>query len=150
MAKRPCARPGCPELVPKGYCEAHAKAKAKAADAVRVRNPWDSWYKTARWQASRAGYMRNHPLCADPFGEHEIRVVAAKDLDHITPMRVAFEQGGMVLVSKMFWNFERNVQGLCHSCHSRKTSTEDGGFGHKGNRINAVAGGGQISAAFTP
>ena len=26
---------------------------------------------------------------------------------------------------------ERNLQALCHECHSRKTATEDGGFGRK-------------------
>ena len=94
--------------------------------------------------------MRKHPLCADPFGMHGATLVVATDLDHITPMRVAFERGGMALVSKMFWDFEHNVQGLCHGCHSRKTSTEDGGFGRKANGINAGVGGGQISPAFTP
>ena len=29
---------------------------------------------------------------------------------------------------------ERNLQALCHECHSRKTATEDGGFGNRGKR----------------
>lgn len=44
-------------------------------------------------------------------------VVQATDVDHIVPR----EQGGSDQ-----WS---NLQALCHSCHSKKTATEDGGFG---------------------
>lgn len=52
--------------------------------------------------------------------EEEGRVKAATDLDHINP-----HKGDMVL----FWDKD-NWQGLCHSHHSQKTATEDGGFGN--------------------
>jgi 5-methylcytosine-specific restriction protein A len=67
----------------------------------------------------RLGYLARHPLCADPFGVHGVRVVAATEVDHIVP-----HKGDMTL----FWN-AANWQGLCKDCHSRKTATEDGGFG---------------------
>lgn len=44
----------------------------------------------------------------------------ATDLDHIEPHR-----GDMTL----FWDHD-NWQSLCHSCHSAKTASEDGGFGN--------------------
>jgi 5-methylcytosine-specific restriction protein A len=28
-----------------------------------------------------------------------------------------------------FWDWD-NLSALCHACHSRKTATQDGGFGH--------------------
>ncbi len=40
------------------------------------------------------------------------------DADHIVPL----SKGGKDNVS--------NMQGLCASCHSQKTATEDGGFGN--------------------
>jgi len=57
------------------------------------------------------------PLCADPFGEHGDRVVAATEVDHIVPLRA----GGT--------NDAENLQALCKSCHSRKTAIEDGRWG---------------------
>lgn len=72
-----------------------------------------------RWQQARAGYLAIHPLCAEC--ERSGRVTIATDLDHITP-----HKGDMVL----FWD-RSNWQGLCHSCHSTKTATEDGGFGNR-------------------
>jgi len=77
-----------------------------------------------RWQQSRAGYLKRHPLCA--HCEARGRVTIATDLDHIIPHR-----GDMAL----FWD-RSNWQGLCASCHSRKTATEDGGFGNVGREIN--------------
>ena len=71
-----------------------------------------------RWQKAREGWLRSHPLCV--HCEREGRVVAATDVDHIKPHR-----GDMAL----FWDSENNWQSLCHSHHSLKTATEDGGFG---------------------
>jgi 5-methylcytosine-specific restriction protein A len=50
--------------------------------------------------------LRGEPLCRR-CGE------AASQVDHIVPLR----KGGT--------NSEENLQSLCHSCHSRKTITED-------------------------
>lgn len=71
-----------------------------------------------RWQQTRAGYLAKHPLCA--HCKLEGRVEPATDLDHIIP-----HKGDQTL----FWDRE-NWQGLCRMHHSRKTATEDGGFGN--------------------
>lgn len=63
-----------------------------------------------RWQKARKAYLAKHPLCV--HCEKDGRTALATDLDHIVPHR-----GDM----KLFWDFKNNVQGLCHSCHSRKT-----------------------------
>ena len=70
-----------------------------------------------RWQKVRAGWLRSHPLCV--HCEAEGRVVAASEVDHIIP-----HKGDRAL----FWD-NTNWQSLCHSHHSKKTATEDGGFG---------------------
>lgn len=72
---------------------------------------------TARWRKARDGWLRSYPLCV--HCERDGRVRAATDVDHIVP-----HKGDMVL----FWD-NTNWQSLCHSCHSLKTATEDGGFG---------------------
>jgi 5-methylcytosine-specific restriction protein A len=47
-------------------------------------------------------------------------VVVATDLDHIIPHKGDKDA---------FW-VRSNWQGLCRSCHSRKTAAEDGGWGN--------------------
>jgi 5-methylcytosine-specific restriction enzyme A len=74
-------------------------------------------YDTARWRALRKLYFKRHPLCRDCqlLG----RVTAASHLDHIRTVEAAPE---------LAWSWD-NLTGLCHACHSRKTSTSDRGFG---------------------
>lgn len=120
MPKRPCARPGCPALVERGYCEG-CRAKSPAAISERTRGSASERGYGRRWQKARNAYLARHPLCIDPYGVHSVHMVAATDLDHIVP-----HKGDMTL----FWD-ALNWQALCKACHSRKTAAEDGGFGRK-------------------
>lgn len=70
-----------------------------------------------RWQQTRIGFLKSHPLCAEC--ERQGRVRQANEVDHIIP-----HKGDMDL----FWDRD-NWQPMCAPCHSRKTATEDGGFG---------------------
>ena len=72
------------------------------------------------WRKARAGYLAHHPLCVHCLARGH--VTAATDLDHIVPHR-----GDEAL----FWDAGNNWQALCHTCHSKKTATEDGGFGNE-------------------
>ena len=49
----------------------------------------------------------------------EGRPVNATDVDHVRPHKGK---------QQPFFD-ATNLQSLCHACHSRKTATEDGGFG---------------------
>lgn len=71
-----------------------------------------------RWQQTRAGYLLKHPLCV--HCSRDGKVEPATELDHIVPHRGD---------QQLFWD-RSNWQGLCHPCHSRKTASEDGGFGN--------------------
>jgi 5-methylcytosine-specific restriction enzyme A len=62
-------------------------------------------YNSHRWQIQRRRVLFEQPLC-------ECGMIAT-DVDHI----VAYEDGGN------FWD-RANMQGLCASCHSAKTSRE--------------------------
>lgn len=71
-----------------------------------------------RWQRYRLTYLRAHPLCAEC--RKTGRVTAAEHVDHVRAVSGAEDP--------LFWD-AGNHQGLCASCHSRKTAAEDGGFG---------------------
>jgi 5-methylcytosine-specific restriction protein A len=66
---------------------------------------------TRRWQAYRLWYLATHPLCATPDCHQP-----AKQVDHVKAVTGPDDP--------LFWE-ETNHQALCHSCHSRKTATED-------------------------
>ena len=101
--------------------------RATVADtqAVKMLNP-DAWREGKSsndigynycWRKFRESWLRKHPLCVRC--EAEGKVVEATVLDHVIPHR-----GDQTL----FWK-AGNHQGLCQSCHSRKTALEDGGIG---------------------
>ncbi|MDP9039822.1 MAG: HNH endonuclease [Acidobacteriota bacterium] len=116
MPKRPCSG-GCGALVDTGRClKCSGGRPGGDGRESSSRRGYD-----AHWRKTRDGYLKKHPLCADPDGIHARAgaVVPATQLDHITP-----HKGDKTL----FWTRE-NWQGLCASCHSRKTAFE-GGFGN--------------------
>ena len=71
-----------------------------------------------KWDKARKRYLAKNPLCVYCKRYHD-QVRPATCVDHIIPHKG--DPG-------LFWGVE-NWQGLCGSCHSRKTAREDGGFG---------------------
>lgn len=63
-----------------------------------------------KWRKLRLMVIRRDPLCADPFAIGCLAV--SRHADHIIPKR----SGGEDILE--------NLQGLCDSCHSRKTLLE--------------------------
>jgi len=113
---RPCRQPGCPALVPGGgKCETH-----RSAEQAR--------YNRARGSAHAQGYGRRWRklrlliLARDPICKHCYRAPTT-DVDHI----IARKKGGD--------DSEENLQGLCGTCHSRKTALEDGRWGRGGSKV---------------
>ena len=78
----------------------------------------DGFYSLARWRKLRSNFLARNPLCADPFGIHKERkeVVAAWHVDHVIPRSARPDL-------EYDW---KNLQGLCVSCHSKKTAREQG------------------------
>jgi 5-methylcytosine-specific restriction protein A len=66
------------------------------------------------WQRIRASYLRRHPICEEPDCDQ-----ASTDVDHIDGRGPRGD------------NRDVNLRAYCHSHHSRKTATQDGGFGKK-------------------
>lgn len=108
-----CTTFGCPEVIPHGSrCPRHGRAIARAHDAHREKTTARGY--GADWRAKRDRYLREHPICA--HCQREGRIVTATDVDHVLPRA----NGGT--------DDDANLQALCHSHHSRKTATHDGGF----------------------
>ncbi len=124
--KTPCCYPNCPALTDDRYCPQHERDRKRQADARRKDDPLRRLYGTARWKRLRSQVLREEPLCRDCRAEGHVE--ASAEVDHIVPAR---RGGGF---------FDRaNLQGLCHPHHSRKTASEDGGFGNDAPRPESRA-----------
>jgi 5-methylcytosine-specific restriction protein A len=111
MKYRVCAIRHCKAILPPGhwseFCEEHIQFSY-----VNRPSPSRRGY-TRKWGRARQRYLGAHPLCA---GCLEIGVIEpATEVDHIIPHR-----GDQAL----FWD-STNWQGLCKSCHSKKTMEEE-------------------------
>jgi len=126
----PCGAPGCPNTVNNGrYCDVH-KQSVDEPRGTSARRGYG--YK---WQQLRRMFLREHPLCADPFSRHGGVPPLATDVDHITRKR----DGGT--------DDPSNLQGLCHSCHSMKTRAEMGVGGDKSLGVDDPRPHGDLSRA---
>jgi 5-methylcytosine-specific restriction protein A len=102
-----CRVPGCGVLVSSGACPAHApRERATRLDYALVHR----WYGSARWQRLRREVLHEEPFCR--HCRNAGRKVLTVDIDHIVK-----HDGDPVL----FWD-RQNLQGLCKSCHTVKTS----------------------------
>ena len=81
--------------------------RPRGAKPVRT-NAQDRGY-TWEWQKASKAYLRQYPLCAEC--KREGKLTPATVVDHIIPHRG--DQG-------LFWDMG-NWQGLCTTCHNRKT-----------------------------
>ncbi len=106
--KHPCTYPGCKALLSKGEgsrCKMHLAPQHPRPSARR--RGYD-----AQWEATRAEFLRANPCCSCGCGE------LATDVDHKTPKALGGTDD---------WS---NLEGFTHGHHSRKTASQDGGFGN--------------------
>lgn len=71
-------------------------------------------YDLAVWRKLRAQQLCDEPLCRHCKARGVLKF--ATDVDHVTPIA----NGGAELD-------QSNLQSLCHTCHSQKTRSENGG-----------------------
>lgn len=91
------------------------RAYSRNPDAVRQREaPGRHLYRSPRWRALRAMLLKVRPLCV-------VCGRPARHIDHIRPHRG----------SENLFFAVKNLQPLCHSCHSSKTARSDTGFGNR-------------------
>lgn len=113
---RPCAIPGCPELV-RGdpYCRYHQyKNQEQKAERHRYYDQHQrdqraaEFYNSSAWQKLRRYVLaRDHHLCQECLGEK--RITPADVVHHLVPIS---EDWGRRLDSG-------NCVSLCASCHNR-------------------------------
>ncbi len=122
-ARTICSWPGCVQLVflPGRYCDKHKELREKQiSERKKSRDKWRGSAASRgydyQWGKFRKSYLRNHPVCA-----HCGRL--ATEVDHIIPFK-----GDKARIFD-----ENNLQPLCHECHSKKTASENGGFGNISN-----------------
>ncbi|WP_256846926.1 HNH endonuclease [Paenibacillus sp. Pae108] len=114
--KRACNQPGCPALTHDRYCPLHKKQKQQRYQ--QERGTAASRGYTYQWQKYRLRFLKKNPLCV--HCENKGVLTPSEHVDHIIAVTGPNDP--------LFWK-ESNHQALCHSCHSRKTVLEDGGFG---------------------
>jgi len=99
--KRPCARPGCPNLVDKGYCPECQKKVDKNYERTRetavARGYTHRWQKVRKWKLSR------DPLC-QPC-QKEGRVTQAFMVHHAD--------------GNSRNNRSENLVSVCRECHEK-------------------------------
>lgn len=90
----------------------YKESKRRIAEANTDRT-YARLYKTKAWSTLRQQVLREQPICAaDGCGR------PASHVDHIVDHRGDIER----------FHDRDNLQGLCPSCHSRKTRLERGGW----------------------
>lgn len=135
--KRFCGVPGCPNLVELGVtrCPTHQRAKENNFDKRRGTSHSRGYDR--EWRRLRAAKLSANPLCEECLRLN--RVTTATDVDHIEPFN------GVNDPLRLAWD---NLQSLCHTCHSRKTVKEDGGYGRR--KANSGRGSGKGEAGRNP
>ena len=86
---------------------AHVRTNGSQARAQKI-------YSSIRWQKVRRVKLSRHPLCEDPYKRHLDTPIAARDVDHIVPLRQDFDRAYEL----------DNLQSLCVGCHRYKTGQE--------------------------
>jgi len=116
--KKPCAYPGCPELVPAGqtYCEMHReiynKNRHQRYDVYERNERAKKFYSSPAWKKLRKIQLNEQPLCAMCLKKNIIK--QAEMVDHIVPIQINWS---LRLVKS-------NLQSLCNRCHAIKTAED--------------------------
>lgn len=106
--KRPCNKPGCPNLTDRkdGYCEQHAGWGHRQYKLSRTDTGEQKLYQSARWRK-----LREQKLTADPLCEPCLRagrITPATIVHHKEPLK----RGG----DPFEWI---NLEAICASCHNK-------------------------------
>ena len=109
---RPCATPLCPKLVyGTARCPDHQQDEQREAnrrDAARRGTSYQRGYGK-RWRKLTKIVLARDPICMI------CHAAPSTDSDHIVPKLPGQDAADVT---------EEELQGTCHSCHSRKTAAE--------------------------
>ena len=122
--KKPCAKPGCPNLTDGRYCEEHQEeAEKRKAESNRfydkhVRDKQaEAFYKSKAWVAARRrALMRDNYLCQECLRNGRPTPLGVKPYDHAVDHITPKVKGGT--------DDPDNLQSLCAPCHDAKSERE--------------------------
>jgi 5-methylcytosine-specific restriction protein A len=109
-----CSAPSCSAIAEQGkqYCITHKDYISEYKKVLRDKCEWSGFYGLAVWQKLRRLVRARDPICC------LCNRAPATECDHI----IAHKGNWFLFCGGI--NME-NLQGLCSSCHSRKTALED-------------------------
>ena len=107
VLRRPCAQPRCPELVQGRYCAKHQRQAHRRENARRGTSQQRGY--GARWKRLRVVILARDPICVS------CGLAPSVAVDHINPKSLRVDAADFA---------EEELQGLCLSCHGRKTRSE--------------------------
>jgi 5-methylcytosine-specific restriction enzyme A len=106
-ALRPCAYPGCSQLVVSGRCARHAQAQTREFR----RDPARQRLYGHGWKTVRKNWLAQHPWCETCAEQGYF--VPATDVHHVER-----HEGDQIKF------ITSPLMSLCHACHSRETALE--------------------------
>src|SRR5689334_7847537 len=99
--------------------------------ALRMQEePWQGWYKTARWQRLRRWQLQRAPLCF---------VCEQRDPPRITPATIVHHIHAHKGDATKFWDTS-NLSSVCKPCHDTEIQASE-----REGRVITPGGGGQKS-----
>ncbi len=135
--RRPCAQPGCRELVARGRCARHARAQDERRGSARARGYTWQWEKWRRWffgalMAFAVEGIGPGAICGARWpglpstgdsacladGRETVRDLV---IDHTPPLTDAERHDARAVCDR------QRVQVLCAECHRKKTMRETRG-----------------------
>jgi 5-methylcytosine-specific restriction protein A len=108
---KPCSYPGCPILVPRGYCANHAERRAAELPRPDYHMPDHQHLYNRGWRVLRQRHLALHPWCEDCLGRGVY--MPATDVHHVS------RHLGNPLTFRT-----SPLLALCHACHSAHTANE--------------------------
>jgi 5-methylcytosine-specific restriction protein A len=113
--KKPCAHPGCGQLVPRGRCDAHKKEKRARLDEDAYRMLAHAFYKGKPWKATREQVLMRDPVCVrcnrrpSSIGAHKAHT-----------LRWCMEENERMDLALDL----ANLEGCCAPCHNRESGQQ--------------------------
>ena len=115
QAPHPCPHPGCRTLTTTSRCTDHTDQptpKQLYDQTRRITDPAllasKRFRSSVKWTDFSKWFRAQHPLCADPFGNHLNRPSLTQAVHHVAPLHL---RPDLALT-------QSNCRPLCHACHN--------------------------------
>lgn len=129
LNNKSCEYPGCTAVSGARFCSAHRSERTYNRESYdKSRGTAAKRGYGARWQRLRKVILKRDPICV--ICRKEKRTTPSQDVDHIVPIKV-YDAGLVPRDYNGGKNSRGNLQGLCRSCHTKKTLDDQRKWGGK-------------------